>query len=67
MCVFLSRTVCPAAKLPLGAVRQVVNRKEIVVRVEASPHRRKDRVLAPKSVAKFDVSGAPLARTGQNA
>jgi hypothetical protein len=44
-----------------AVVRQVVNRKEVVVRVEAASPKRNDQVLAPKSVAKFDVSGQPLA------
>jgi hypothetical protein len=43
-------------------VRQVVNRKEVAVRVEAWPLERPHRVLAPKSVAKFDVSSGALAR-----
>jgi len=46
-------------------VRQVVNRKEVVVRAEAAPPKQFGRVLAPKSVAKFDVSGARLAQLGQ--
>jgi hypothetical protein len=49
-------------------VRQVVNRKEVVVRAEATPREGGSaEVLAPKSVAKFDVSEAPLARKRRNA
>jgi len=42
-------------------VRQVVYRKEVVVRAGAD-RERKAEVLAPKSVAKFDVSAWPIAR-----
>jgi len=46
-----------------GVVRQVVNRKEVVVRTRSGPAlKREDGLLAPKSVAKFDVSTDALAR-----
>jgi hypothetical protein len=46
-------------------VRLVVNRKEVVVRALAAPRERIGRVLAPKSVAKFDVSGAQIPQAGR--
>ena len=58
----------PTAEVRLagGVVRRVVNRKEVAVRGEVGPPRRIGRVLAPKSVAKFDVSARSLAQVGGN-
>ena len=67
--VFLSRTLgCPARGFADGAVvLRVVNRKEVVVRGRALASGARAVVLAPKSVAKFDVSELTLARSAGKA
>jgi len=55
------------APLSRLVVRRVVNRKEVAVMAAGrAAWGRKGRVLAPNSVAKFDVSGGPVARVPEN-